>query len=178
MLGFFKKLSAGLSQSSGKISSGITEIFTKKKLDAETLAQLEELLISADLGPATAAKLAAAVAKNRFNKEISVDEIKEALAEEIEKILLPAEKTFITDTAKPFVMLMVGVNGTGKTTTIGKWAHQFKNSGRKVMLAAGDTLKSGVSAWIALSSSRKKAPMLRRWLLRRWIRPLPTMSTS
>ncbi len=98
--GFFKKLSEGLSKSSTKISSGITDIFTKKKLDAETLGQLEELLITADLGPATAAKLAAAVAKNRFGKEVSSEEIREALATEIEAILKPVEKPIDTTMRK------------------------------------------------------------------------------
>jgi len=158
--GFFKKLSEGLSKSSGKISTGITDIFTKKKLDAETLAQLEELLITADLGPATAAKLAAAVAKNRFDKETSPEEIKEALATEIENILKPVEKPLITDTAKPFVILMVGVNGTGKTTTIGKWAHQFKDSGKKVMLAAGDTFRAAAVEQLKVWGTRVDCPVI------------------
>src|SRR3954466_2958206 len=85
--GFLKKLSEGLSLSSNKISTGIADIFTKKKLDAETLAQLEELLITADLGPGTAAKLTAEISKSRFGEEVSSEEIKEALAAEIEKIL-------------------------------------------------------------------------------------------
>ncbi|MBU6475093.1 MAG: signal recognition particle receptor subunit alpha, partial [Alphaproteobacteria bacterium] len=140
--GFFKKLSEGLSKSSGKISTGISDIFTKKKLDAGTLEQLEELLITADLGPATAAKLAAAVGKNRFDKEISPDEIRQALADEIENILKPVEKPLDTASTKPFVILMVGVNGTGKTTTIGKLAHHLKAGGKNVMLAAGDTFRA------------------------------------
>jgi len=158
--GFFKKLSEGLSKSSGKISTGITDIFTKKKLDAETLGQLEELLITADLGPVTAAKLAAAVAKNRFDKETSPEEIKEALATEIENILKPVEKPLITDTAKPFVILMVGVNGTGKTTTIGKWAHQFKDSGKKVMLAAGDTFRAAAVEQLKVWGERVDCPVI------------------
>lgn len=158
--GFFKKLSEGLSKSSTKISSGITDIFTKKKLDAETLGQLEDLLITADLGPATAAKLAAAVAKNRFGKEVSSEEIKEALATEIEAILKPAEKPISTDTAKPFVILMVGVNGTGKTTTIGKWAHQFKHDAKKVMLAAGDTFRAAAVEQLKVWGTRIDCPVI------------------
>ncbi len=158
--GFFKKLSEGLSQSSGKISSGISDIFTKKKLDAETLSQLEELLITADLGPATAAKLTAAVSKNRFGKEVSSEEIKEALATEIETILTPVQKPFSTDSAKPFVILMVGVNGTGKTTTIGKWAHQFKDNGKKVMLAAGDTFRAAAVEQLKVWGTRIDCPVI------------------
>ena len=158
--GFFKKLSEGLSQSSNKISSGITDIFTKKKLDVETLAQLEELLISSDLGPATAAKLAAAVAKNRFGKEVSSEEIKEALAAEVEAILVPVQKPLSTEVAKPFVILMVGVNGTGKTTTIGKWAHQFKDSGKTVMLAAGDTFRAAAVEQLKVWGTRIDCPVI------------------
>ena len=158
--GFFKKLSEGLSQSSNKISSGITDIFTKKKLDVETLAQLEELLISSDLGPATAAKLAAAVAKNRFGKEVSSEEIKEALAAEVEAILVPVQKPLSTEVAKPFVILIVGVNGTGKTTTIGKWAHQFKDSGKSVMLAAGDTFRAAAVEQLKVWGTRIDCPVI------------------
>ncbi len=125
-----------------KLGEGIADIFTKKKLDAATLAQLEELLVSADIGPATAARLTAELAKSRFGEEVSPDEIKATLAAEIEKILLPAEKPFAVQSARPFIILMVGVNGTGKTTTIGKWAYQFKQSGKKVTLAAGDTFRA------------------------------------
>jgi fused signal recognition particle receptor len=138
----FARLKDGLSRSSDKISTGIADIFTKKKLDAQTLEQLEELLISADLGPATAAKLAAAVGKSRFDKEVAPEEIRQALADEIEKILLPAEKPLFTGDAKPFVILMAGVNGAGKTTTIGKLAAQFRAEGKSVMLAAGDTFRA------------------------------------
>ncbi len=158
--GLFKKLSEGLSQSSGKISSGIADIFTKKKLDAETLKQLEELLIAADLGPVTAAKLAAAISKNRFGKEVSATEIKEALAAEIEAILTPVEKPLASDSAKPFVILMVGVNGTGKTTTIGKWAHQFRQSGKKVMLAAGDTFRAAAVEQLKVWGERIDCPVI------------------
>ncbi len=158
--GFFKKLSEGLSQSSTKISTGITDIFTKKKLDTETLGQLEELLITADLGPATAAKLAAAVSKNRFGKEVSSEEIRDALADEVEAILKPVEKPIDTTSAKPFVILMVGVNGTGKTTTIGKWGHQFKHDGKKVMLAAGDTFRAAAVEQLKVWGTRIDCPVV------------------
>ena len=158
--GFFKKLSEGLSKSSGKISTGITDIFTKKKLDDETLTQLEELLITADLGPATAAKLAAAVGKNRFGKEVTSEEIKQALASEIENILAPVEKPLNTEAATPFVILMVGVNGTGKTTTIGKLAHHLKAEVKDVMLAAGDTFRAAAVEQLKVWGERVGCPVI------------------
>lgn len=157
--GLLKKLSEGLSLSSNKITSGIAAIFTKKKLDAETVAQLEELLITTDLGPALAAKLSAAFAKNRFDKEISTEEVKEALAEDIAAILTPAEKPLVP-TAQPFVILMVGVNGTGKTTTIGKLAHGFKKDGKKVMLAAGDTFRAAAVEQLKAWGLRVDCPVI------------------
>jgi len=158
--GLFKKLSEGLSRSSNKISTGISDIFTKKKLDDETLLELEELLIAADLGPATAEKLCEEISKSRFGKEVSTDEIKVALAGEIEKILSPVEKPLDAESAKPFVILMVGVNGTGKTTTIGKWAHQLKNSGKKVMLAAGDTFRAAAVDQLKVWGTRVDCPVI------------------
>lgn len=148
MLGLFKKL-----------GDGITDIFTKKKLDAETLAQLEELLIAADLGPATAAKLTAEISKNRFGKEVSPEEIREALAAEITKILLPAEKALMP-VARPFVILMTGVNGSGKTTTIGKMAQQFRRSGKTVMLAAGDTFRAAAVEQLKVWGERAGCPVI------------------
>ncbi|MDY0008313.1 MAG: signal recognition particle receptor subunit alpha, partial [Bdellovibrionales bacterium] len=107
--GWFARLKSGLSLSSHKITDGIAGIFTRRKLDQAAIDELEELLITADLGPATAARLTQAIAKNRFDKEVTGDEIRLALADEIEKILLPVEKPLFDMDAKPFVMLMVGV---------------------------------------------------------------------
>lgn len=157
--GLLKKLGEGLSLSSARISSGITDIFTKKKLDKETLAQLEELLITADLGPATAAKLTAEISKNRFGREVSPEEIKEALAAEIAKILLPAEKPLVPS-ATLFVILMTGVNGAGKTTTIGKMAQQFQSGGKKVMLAAGDTFRAAAVDQLKVWGARAGCPVI------------------
>lgn len=158
--GWFARLKSGLSLSSNKISEGITGIFTKRKLDQAALDELEELLITADLGPATAAKLAAAVGKNRFDKEISGDEIRAALAGEIEKILAPVEKPLFATDEKPFVILMVGVNGTGKTTTIGKLGQQFAREGKKVMLAAGDTFRAAAVAQLKVWGGRIGCPVV------------------
>ncbi len=157
---WFKRLTSGLSKSSNKITEGLASIITKRKLDDETLQELEELLISADLGPATSAKLAAAIGKNRFGKEVTADEIRAALAEEIEKILQPVEKPLFTSDEKPFVILMVGVNGTGKTTTIGKLGQQFTREGRKVMLAAGDTFRAAAVGQLKVWGDRIGCPVV------------------
>lgn len=157
---WFDKLKTGLSKSSTKIGTGITDVFTKRKLDDDTIAELEELLITADLGPATAAKLATAVGKNRFGKEVTPDEIRAALAEEIAKILAPAEKPLDMTTQKPFVILVAGVNGAGKTTTIGKLASHYKAEGKKVMLAAGDTFRAAAVAQLKVWAERTQSPIV------------------
>ncbi|MDF3024175.1 MAG: ftsY [Alphaproteobacteria bacterium] len=158
--GWFTRLKEQLSQSSEKITKGVTQIFTTRKLDAETLEELEELLISADLGPATAAKLVAGISKERFGKEVSPEEIRKALGEEIEKILAPAEKQLFDKYAKPYVILVCGVNGTGKTTTIGKLGAQFKNEGRKVMMVAGDTFRAAAVEQLKVWADRIKCPVV------------------
>ncbi|WP_339634262.1 signal recognition particle-docking protein FtsY [uncultured Sneathiella sp.] len=141
--GWFRRLSDGLKRSSGAISSGISDIFTKRKLDDDVVEELEELLISADLGVSTAARISANIAKSRYDKEIAPEEIRSALADEITLILDPVAKDFeLQESRKPHVVLVVGVNGSGKTTTIGKFAKQYKAMGKNVMLAAGDTFRA------------------------------------
>jgi len=141
--GWFRRLSDGLKRSSSAISTGITDIFTKRKLDDDVIEELEELLISADLGVSTASRIAANIAKSRYDKEIAPEEIREALAEEVTAILDPVAKPFTLDESqKPHVVLVVGVNGSGKTTTIGKFAKQYQAAGKKVTLAAGDTFRA------------------------------------
>ncbi len=143
--GWLTRLTRGLSKSSKKIGQGISDLVTKKKLDQETLDALEELLISADLGPKTAAKIIEEFSKDRFGKEIEELEIREVLAGAISEILTPVAKPlgYPKPDNGPFVVLMCGVNGVGKTTTIGKMAHylHIKNH-RSVMLAAGDTFRA------------------------------------
>ncbi len=141
--GWFSRLKEGLKKSSDKISEGITSIFTKKKLTRETLDELEELLIASDLGVASASRLTTYLAKTRFNEEISEEEIKRTLADQISKDLLKIEKPLSLDsTKKPFVILVVGVNGSGKTTTIGKLAKAWTEEGRRARLVAGDTFRA------------------------------------
>ena len=141
--GWFQRLRSGLSKSSTAITSGITGIFTQAKLDDATLEELEDVLIQADLGVETATAISAALAKDRYDKTISDEEVRKVLAEEVEKVLTPVAMPISVDTAhRPFVILMVGVNGSGKTTTIGKLAAKFRDDGHRVMLAAGDTFRA------------------------------------
>ena len=149
---FFDRLKSGLAK------TGLGEILTKKKLDAETLAELEEALIRADMGASQAAKLAKAVAKNRYDAEISGRELKAVLAAEIAALLAPIQKPFTMDEEKkPFVILVAGVNGTGKTTTIGKLAKRLAEEGAKVTLAAGDTFRAAAIEQLRVWADRAKA---------------------
>jgi fused signal recognition particle receptor len=161
--GVFVKLKDSLSVTSSKISSGINDIFTKRKLDDETLEELEDLLISSDLGTATSAKIVEALSADKFNKDIDAEGVKEALAEEIEKILAPVEKRLcIEDDKKPFVILMVGVNGTGKTTAIGKLAYKMQQNGKKIMFAAGDTFRAAAVAQLKSWADRLNIPVIEK----------------
>lgn len=151
--GWLSKLTDGLGKSSKKFTQGISDLVTKKKLDQDTLDELEDLLIEADLGPRTAATVVERFSKDRFGKDISEDEVKEALAQVAADILKPVEKQFtITkpENGKPFVVLMCGVNGAGKTTTIGKLAYDLHyNQKLKVMMAAGDTFRAAALEQLA-----------------------------
>ncbi len=140
---WWQRLSAGLKRTSSSIGGAISDLVNKRKLDATTIEELEEVLIRADLGVTTAAKVAEAVADGRYDKTVTADEVKQILATEVEKIMAPVAQPLALDVAaKPFVILVVGVNGSGKTTTIGKLAARFRAEGRSVMLAAGDTFRA------------------------------------
>ncbi|HYD68231.1 signal recognition particle-docking protein FtsY [Azospirillum sp.] len=161
--GWLARLKEGLSKSSSKLTDGITGIFTKRKLDDDALEELEELLITADLGPATAAKLTAELARTRFGKEVSPDEVKRTLAGEVAKIVGPVAQPLTIDMGrKPHVILVVGVNGTGKTTTIGKLARQFREEGKTVMLAAGDTFRAAAVSQLKIWGERTGCPVVAR----------------
>jgi fused signal recognition particle receptor len=149
---FFDRLKSGLSK------TGLGELLTKTKLDAATIAELEETLIRADMGASQAAKLAAAVAKNRYDAEISGRELKAILAREIALLLAPVQKPLTAeDGKKPFVILVAGVNGTGKTTTIGKLAKRLREEGAKVTLAAGDTFRAAAIEQLRVWADRANA---------------------
>jgi fused signal recognition particle receptor len=159
--GWLAKLRRGLAKSSARLSDGITGIFTKRKLDAASLEELEELLIAADLGPSVAAKLADALRKRRFEKETVPEAVRAALAEDIAQILKPVAKSLTLDPAqKPHVVLVVGVNGSGKTTTIGKLAQYWKSQGKSVWLAAGDTFRAAAIEQLQIWGQRTGAPVV------------------
>jgi fused signal recognition particle receptor len=153
--GWLGRLRSGLQRSSSKLSEGISDIFTKHQLDDDALEKLEELLITADLGPATAASLVKDFSKNRFGKDVTGPEVKAALAEQVAEILKPYALPLVIDKAhKPFVVLVVGVNGVGKTTTIGKLAQHYSAQGLKVMMAAGDTFRAAAISQLKIWGER------------------------
>ncbi|RED48128.1 signal recognition particle-docking protein FtsY [Aestuariispira insulae] len=162
-MSWFQKLKSGLSKSSTKIVSSISSVITKRKLDDEALEELEEALIAADLGPVTAAKLTASLAKSRFDKEVTDEEVRGALAEDIAIILDPVAKPLEIDRSKgPHVVLVVGVNGSGKTTTIGKMAQHYSAQGLKVMLAAGDTFRAAAVEQLKIWGDRTGCKVVAR----------------
>jgi fused signal recognition particle receptor len=161
--GWFTRLRSGLSKSSNAITSGITGIFTQAKLDDATLEDLEDVLIQADLGVETATAITEALAKDRYDKTITDEEVRTVLASEVEKVLAPVATPLAVDTAhKPFVILMVGVNGSGKTTTIGKLAAKFRAAGHSVMLAAGDTFRAAAIEQLKIWGERTGSPVVAR----------------
>lgn len=161
--GWFARLKAGLSKTSSRLSSGITGLVTKKKLDQETLDELEELLIAADLGIETSAAITTALAKGRFDREITDAEIRETLAAEVARVLEPVAKPLVIDASlTPHVILVLGVNGSGKTTTIGKLAAKLTREGRRVMLAAGDTFRAAAIDQLKVWGERTGVPVIAR----------------
>jgi len=161
--GWFGRLKAGLQRSSEKISTGITDLFTKRKLDAEALQDLKDILIQGDLGVSTATRLTSSLAKTRFDQEISSEEIKIVLAEEVATILAPFAQPLVIDgTHKPYIILVCGINGSGKTTTIGKMARQFKDQGKSVTLVAGDTFRAAAVEQLQIWGERSDCPVISR----------------
>jgi fused signal recognition particle receptor len=159
--GLFSRLKQGLSRSSQKLSGGITAVFTKRRLDDEALEELEDLLIGADLGTAAAGRVIASFRRSRFGKEVTDDEIKTALAEEVAAILTPVAKPLLIDrTRKPHVVLVVGVNGTGKTTTVGKMALSYREQGQSVIMAAGDTFRAAAVEQLQIWGERTATPVI------------------
>ena len=161
--GWFQRLKAGLTKTSAKLSEDIAGIFTKRKLDADTLQELEDLLIQADLGVETAMRITEALSKGRYNKEIAPAEVRAVLAAEVERVLTPVAKPLLLEgDHRPHVILVVGVNGTGKTTTIGKLAQRFVQEGKKVTLAAGDTFRAAAIDQLEIWGERTGAEVVAR----------------
>jgi fused signal recognition particle receptor len=161
--GWFSRLKTGLSRSSAKLSDGIAGIFNRRRLDNETLAEFEELLIAADMGTGIAEEVTERLRRTRFNQEVAPEEIRAALAEEVVKSLSLVDRPLRLDpAAKPVVILVVGVNGSGKTTTIGKLAKLYRDDGKKVVLAAGDTFRAAAVEQLKIWGERTGAPVMAR----------------
>jgi fused signal recognition particle receptor len=160
--GWWGRLSGGLRRTSASIGGAITDLVAKRRLDQAMLDEIEDVLIRADLGVDCAARIAAAVGEGRYDKSITSDEVKAVLAHEVEKVLTPVAKPLAIDAAKPFVVLVVGVNGSGKTTTIGKLAARAHSQGRSVMLAAGDTFRAAAIDQLKIWGGRSGASVMTR----------------
>ena len=159
---WWQRLSGGLKRTSSSIGGAIAELVSKRKLDAATIEELEELLIRADLGVDVASRIAAAVGEGRYDKTVSADEVKQILAAEVEKVLAPVARPLVIAAKKPFVILVVGVNGSGKTTTIGKLAAKLRHEGHGVMLAAGDTFRAAAIDQLKVWGTRSGAKVIAR----------------
>jgi fused signal recognition particle receptor len=158
---WWQRLTGGLKRTSSSLGSAVADLVTKRKLDRAMLEDIEDVLLRADLGTEVAARIAGAVGAGRYDKAISADEVKSVVATEVEKVLAPVARPLVIDsTNKPFVVLVVGVNGSGKTTTIGKLAAKFSAEGRKVMLAAGDTFRAAAIEQLKIWGERTKSPVI------------------
>jgi fused signal recognition particle receptor len=156
---WWKRLSGGLKRTSSSLGGAVTGLVSKRKLDAETLEELQNELIRADLGLDFAARIADVLGEGRFEKAIGPDEVKAVLAGEIEKVLSPVVKP-LDVTTRPFVILVAGVNGSGKTTTIGKLAARFRAEGKSVMLVAGDTFRAAAIDQLKIWGERTGASVM------------------
>lgn len=162
-LSWFQRLKQGLSRSSSALTEGITSIFTKRKLDDDALQDLEDVLLQADLGVETSMAITERLAKDRYDKEISDEEVRSVLAGEVKTVLEPvALPLTISGDHRPHVVLVVGVNGTGKTTTIGKLASKLRAEGKSVMLAAGDTFRAAAIDQLKIWAERTGSSIVAR----------------
>src|SRR5580658_1109425 len=160
---WWRRLSSGLKRTSSSLGSAVADLVTKRKLDRAMLDDIEDVLLRADLGTEVAVRIADAVGTGRYDKAISADEVKAVVATEVEKVLSPVAQPLAIDAAqKPFVILVVGVNGSGKTTTIGKLVAKLAAEGRSVMLAAGDTFRAAAIAQLKIWSERTSASFIAR----------------
>jgi fused signal recognition particle receptor len=161
--GWINRLRAGMARSSARLTQGINTIFTRRRLDEEALFELEELLIASDMGVGVAGEVAETLRKTRFNQEVAPEEVRAALADQVIRLVEPVMKPLRLDlTKKPFVILVVGVNGSGKTTTIAKLAKQYRDDGHKVVLAAGDTFRAAAVEQLQIWGERTGCPVVVR----------------
>jgi fused signal recognition particle receptor len=160
---WFQRLKSGLSKTSSQLTSGITNVFTKRKLDAATIDDLEDILIQADLGVAMATRITDKISDGRFAKGVSADDVRAILSSEVEAVLAPVARPLDVNRGKqPHVILMIGVNGAGKTTTIGKLASQFQAQGKSVLVAAGDTFRAAAVDQLRVWAERTGAGFISR----------------
>ena len=159
---WWQRLSGGLKRTSSSIGGAVSDLVVKRRLDQAMLDEIEDALIRADLGVETAARIAAAIGEGRYDKTITADEVKAVVAAEVEKVLTPVAKSLAIKEAKPFVALVIGVNGSGKTTTIGKIAAKLRAEGRSVMLAAGDTFRAAAIDQLNIWGGRSGASVIAR----------------
>lgn len=159
-LGWLKRLKQGLNKTSTRLQEGITGLFTRRKLDEAALEELEELLIATDMGVKAASELTRSLSRQKFGKEVSDTEVREALAADVETLLLPVAKPFTVGEARPYIVLVVGVNGNGKTTTIAKLAAQLKSGHYKILLAAADTFRAAAVEQLKVWGERLAVPVV------------------
>jgi fused signal recognition particle receptor len=161
--GWFARLRAGLSRSSTRLNDGINTIFNRRRLDDEALEELEELLISSDMGVGIAAEVTESLRRTRFNQEVSPEEVRTALAEQVVRLIEPVTRPLRIDRARrPFAILVIGVNGSGKTTTIAKLAKQYRDQGLRVVLAAGDTFRAAAVEQLEIWGERTGCAVVTR----------------
>src|SRR6266853_4987611 len=162
-LSWWRRLSSGLRRTSSSLGTAVADLVTKRKLDRAMLDDIEDVLLRADLGTEVAVRIADAVGVGRYDKAISAEDVKTVVATEVEKVLAPVAKPLLIDAAeKPFVILVVGVNGSGKTTTIGKLAARLCSEGRSVVLAAGDTFRAAAIEQLKIWGKRSGAKVVAR----------------
>lgn len=160
--GFLSRLYGGLAKSAQSISNGLTSIFTKRKLDDEAIGEIENLLLDADFGPATTEELIEDLKKGRYDRGISVEEVKEHLSGVLARILKPCEQpveAMAPVDRKPFVVMVVGINGSGKTTVAAKLAHKFQSQGKTVGLVAADTFRAAAVEQLQIWGQKLKVPV-------------------
>lgn len=157
------KLKKGLEKSTHKFSENLKSVFLSKKVDDSMLEELEDGLLMSDVGVSVSSKLISDLSKTKFGKDTTEQEIKQFLADEIKKVLEPVSQDLAIDTTiKPYVIMMVGVNGSGKTTSIGKIASKLKAEGKTVLLAAGDTFRAAAVEQLEVWANRIEAPIIKK----------------
>ena len=161
--GWIRRLRTGMARSSARLTQGINTIFNRRRLDEDALLELEELLIASDMGVGVAGEVAESLRRTRFNQEVSPEEVRAALAEQVIRLVEPVTKPLRIDlTKKPFVILVIGVNGSGKTTTIAKLAKQYRDDAHQVVLAAGDTFRAAAVEQLQIWGERTGCPVVTR----------------